>query len=66
MAKLTITRTGSAITATDGTRERCAVCAGPHAADILEERLKKDRTFAAKWLKSTSPVQLHLPLGDAT
>ena len=61
-AKLTITRAGNCLTLTDGAAIRKTSCASPAAAKALETRLRNNPTMARRWMKTTEPVQLVLPL----
>ncbi len=63
--KITVTRTGTAITVTDGRHTRHSCCASPASARNLEARLTGDPAFAVRWMKYTEAEQLDLPLNVA-
>ena len=64
--KITVTRAGSTVTATDGKQSRSWEYKHLRAAALVAERLKTDKAFALAWLKEPSkPVAAPSPAGES-
>ena len=60
--KISVSRVGAVVTATDGKLARAHQYKHLRAAILVTERISKDRSFAESWLREgqKDPVQLEL------
>jgi hypothetical protein len=56
-SKVTVTRTGAVLTATDGKTSRTVEYKHTRAAALVAERLTVDKSFAAQWLRDGAKPQ---------